>query len=81
MVSAIVRMVPLPAERLRPVSARAFETVVARAFSQRRKMLRRVLADWAPPVSYTHLDVYKRQTLTWRSSSWSSRRSRGVKTP
>ena len=56
-VSAIVRMVPLPAERLRPVSARAFETVVARAFSQRRKMLRRVLADWAPQVPWEALDI------------------------
>ena len=56
-VSAIVRMVPLPAERLRPVSARAFETVVARAFSQRRKMLRRVLADWAAQVPWEALDI------------------------
>jgi 16S rRNA (adenine1518-N6/adenine1519-N6)-dimethyltransferase len=56
-VSAIVRMVPLPADRLRPVSERAFETVVARAFSQRRKMLRRVLADWAPQVPWEALDI------------------------
>ena len=48
-VSAIVRMVPLPAERLRPVSARAF--------SQRRKMLRRVLADWAAQVPWEALDI------------------------
>ena len=44
-------------DRLRPVSARAFETVVARAFSQRRKMLRRVLADWAPQVPWEALDI------------------------
>jgi 16S rRNA (adenine1518-N6/adenine1519-N6)-dimethyltransferase len=56
-VSAIVRMVPLPADRLRPVSGRAFETVVARAFSQRRKMLRRVLADWAAQVPWEALDI------------------------
>ena len=56
-VSAVVRMMPLPGDRLRPVSARAFETVVARAFSQRRKMLRRVLADWAPQVPWEALDI------------------------
>jgi 16S rRNA (adenine1518-N6/adenine1519-N6)-dimethyltransferase len=56
-VSAIVRMVPLPADRLRPASERAFETVVARAFSQRRKMLRRVLADWAAQVPWEALDI------------------------
>lgn len=31
-VSAVVRMAPLPADRLRPASDAAFETVVARAF-------------------------------------------------
>lgn len=56
-VSAVVRMMPLPGDRLRPVSAKAFETVVARAFSQRRKMLRRVLADWAPQVPWEALDI------------------------
>ena len=44
--SAVVRMVPLSAERPQPKSERAFSQLVARAFSQRRKMLRRVLADW-----------------------------------
>lgn len=45
--SAIVRMVPLGADRAQPRSERAFSQVVAKAFSQRRKMLRRVLADWS----------------------------------
>ena len=44
--SAIVRMVPLPQDRARAKSEQAFSHVVARAFSQRRKMLRRVLVDW-----------------------------------
>ncbi|OZI40966.1 16S rRNA (adenine(1518)-N(6)/adenine(1519)-N(6))-dimethyltransferase [Bordetella genomosp. 1] len=56
-VSAVVRMVPLGADRPRPVSDAAFETVVARAFSQRRKMLRRVLADWADQVPWEAIDV------------------------
>src|SRR5690606_18683134 len=46
-VSSVVRMVPLPADRPRPLSDAALEQVVARAFSQRRKMLRRSLGDWA----------------------------------
>ncbi|MDQ8032344.1 MAG: rRNA adenine N-6-methyltransferase family protein, partial [Bordetella sp.] len=56
-VSAVVRMVPLGADRPRPVSDAAFETVVARAFSQRRKMLRRVLADWADQVPWEAIGV------------------------
>src|SRR5690606_28734993 len=56
-VSAVVRMVPLPATRLRPVSETALETVVARAFSQRRKMLRRGLGDWAALVPWDALDI------------------------
>ena len=56
-VSAVVRMVPLPADRLQPVGAAAFETVVARAFSQRRKMLRRVLGDWAAHVPWDALEI------------------------
>jgi len=56
-VSAIVRMIPLGAERLKPKSELAFEQVVARAFGQRRKMLRRVLADWAPDVPWEALGI------------------------
>src|SRR5690606_11137096 len=51
-VSAVVRMVPLPASRQQPKSEKAFEQLVARAFAQRRKMLRRGLADWAPLIDW-----------------------------
>ncbi|KAG4081098.1 hypothetical protein HA402_010269 [Bradysia odoriphaga] len=56
-VSAVVRMLPLPEDRLKPHSEAAFSTVVARAFSQRRKMLRRVLGDWAAHVPWDVLDI------------------------
>ncbi|KDD87920.1 ribosomal RNA small subunit methyltransferase A [Bordetella bronchiseptica MBORD762] len=56
-VSAVVCMAPLPADRLRPASDAAFETVVARAFSQRRKMLRRVLGDWAALTPWDELGI------------------------
>ncbi|MGO3743212.1 16S rRNA (adenine(1518)-N(6)/adenine(1519)-N(6))-dimethyltransferase RsmA [Kerstersia sp.] len=55
--SAIVRMRPLPADRPQPQSEAAFSTVVARAFSQRRKMLRRVLADWAEDIPWEALGI------------------------
>jgi 16S rRNA (adenine1518-N6/adenine1519-N6)-dimethyltransferase len=56
-VSAIVRMAPLPADRLRPRSEAALEQVVARAFAQRRKMLRRALGDWTASVPWDELDI------------------------
>lgn len=56
-VSAVVRMVPLGADRPRPYSDGAFSHVVTRAFSQRRKMLRRSLADWAPNIPWEELDI------------------------
>ncbi|MEB2398920.1 MAG: 16S rRNA (adenine(1518)-N(6)/adenine(1519)-N(6))-dimethyltransferase RsmA [Alcaligenaceae bacterium] len=56
-VSAVVRMVPLPADRRRPKSEQAFETVVARAFAQRRKMLRRGLSDWAESIPWAGLGI------------------------
>lgn len=56
-VSAVVRMIPLPATRLRPVSDSALEKVVARAFSQRRKMLRRSLSDWAALIPWDDLGI------------------------
>lgn len=55
--SAVVRMVPLPADRPRARSQRAFSDVVARAFGQRRKMLRRVLADWTPSIDWDAIGV------------------------
>src|SRR5699024_12651758 len=55
--SAVVRLLPLPASRRRPVSWSAFEMVVTQAFSQRRKMLRRALAQWAPHISWQALGI------------------------
>lgn len=46
-VSAVVRMLPLPASHPRAQNQALFSQVVARAFAQRRKMLRRALGDWA----------------------------------
>lgn len=56
-VSAVVRMAPLPESRHRPQSAVAFEQVVARAFGQRRKMLRRALGDWAGRLDWAALGI------------------------
>ena len=56
-VSAVVRMLPLPDSRPRAFSDAALGYVVGRAFSQRRKMLRRVLADWAPQIDWVALDI------------------------
>ncbi len=56
-VSAVVRMVPLASDRDRPASEQAFASLVTRAFSQRRKMLRRVLADWADDIPWEALGV------------------------
>ncbi|QII86670.1 16S rRNA (adenine(1518)-N(6)/adenine(1519)-N(6))-dimethyltransferase RsmA [Bordetella hinzii] len=56
-VSAVVRMIPLGENRPRPASGAAFEAVVARAFSQRRKMLRRGLGDWAAHVPWEEVGV------------------------
>lgn len=43
--SAVVRMIPLGEDRLQAKSEMVFAGVVAKAFAQRRKMLRRGLAD------------------------------------
>ncbi|WP_442596226.1 16S rRNA (adenine(1518)-N(6)/adenine(1519)-N(6))-dimethyltransferase RsmA [Parapusillimonas sp. JC17] len=56
-VSAVVRMVPLPEGRRKPRSDKAFETLVARAFAQRRKMLRRGLSDWADAIQWEALGI------------------------
>lgn len=45
-VSAVLRMVPLPEGRARAKDEALFAQLVARAFAQRRKMLRRSLGDW-----------------------------------
>lgn len=56
-VSAVVRMKPLPADRPRPKSETRFAQVVAKAFAQRRKMLRRGLGDWARLVDWDAIGV------------------------
>lgn len=56
-VSAIVRMEPLPESRPKPQSQGAFEKLVARAFTQRRKMLRRSLNDWAGLIDWEGLGI------------------------
>ncbi|SRR5690554_4267561 len=55
--SSVVRMLPLPADRRRPRSEQAFAALVTKAFAQRRKMLRRVLADWAADIDWAALGV------------------------
>lgn len=55
--SSVVRMIPLPSSRRRPHSETAFAHVVARSFGQRRKMLRRVLGDWAPLIDWDDLGI------------------------
>lgn len=55
--SSVVRMIPLGEDRPRPRSDQAFASVVTRAFAQRRKMLRRVLADWAEDIDWQALGV------------------------
>lgn len=56
-VSAIVRMVPLPADRQRPLDQAMFERVVTKAFGQRRKMLRRSLSDWSGQIDWERLGI------------------------
>jgi len=54
--SAVVRMRPIPLRRrLQPKSEVVFAQVVTQAFSQRRKMLRRVLADWQQWIDWEAL--------------------------
>jgi len=55
--SAVVRMTPLGADRLAARDAALFAQVVARAFAQRRKMLRRSLGDWAARVAWADLGI------------------------
>jgi|SRR5690625_4195735 len=51
--SAVVRIRPIPKNRrLQPKNKQVFAQVVAQAFSQRRKMLRRALAKWQPLINW-----------------------------
>lgn len=61
--SAIVRMIPRGAERLQALDEKLFATVVQRAFSQRRKMLRGVLGEWTACIPWEALGVLP----TWRA--------------
>ncbi len=57
-VSSVVRMRPLAGDAWRrPASGRAFERVVARAFEQRRKMLRVSLGVWAEVLDWDELGI------------------------
>jgi len=56
-VSAVVRMTPLPDTRPRPQNEAFFAELVTRAFAQRRKMLRRALGDWAALVPWETLNI------------------------
>ncbi|TFL13968.1 16S rRNA (adenine(1518)-N(6)/adenine(1519)-N(6))-dimethyltransferase RsmA [Pusillimonas caeni] len=56
-VSAVVRMKPLPAERPRAKNEACFAQVVTRSFAQRRKMLRRGLGDWAKLIDWDAVGV------------------------
>jgi len=55
--SAVVRMVPLGADRATARDAHLFAQLVTRAFAQRRKMLRRSLGDWAHLVAWDALGI------------------------
>lgn len=54
--SAIVRMIPLGDDRLEPQNYQLFSAVVAQAFNQRRKMIRRSLQQWEFDFSALGID-------------------------
>lgn len=56
-VSAVVRMKPLRADRPQAKDEAFFSQVVARAFAQRRKMLRKGLGDWAKRIDWDAIGV------------------------
>lgn len=56
-VSAVVRMVPLPDGRARAQDEGLFAELVQRAFAQRRKMLRRALGSWASEIDWQAIGV------------------------
>lgn len=61
--SAVVRMQPLPAHRAKAQDDSLFAALVLRSFSQRRKMLRKALGDWAALVPWDEINVLP----TWRA--------------
>ena len=56
-VSAVVRMKPLPQDRPQAKDEAFFSQVVAKAFAQRRKMLRRGLGDWSKRIDWDAIGV------------------------
>ena len=55
--SAIVRMIPLPADRIRVRNEALFAQVVAGAFGQRRKTLRNTLKSWLMEADFAELEI------------------------
>lgn len=55
--SSIVRMLPLPADRLRPQDEALFARVVAAAFGQRRKTLRNTLREFLDSEDFDVLGI------------------------
>jgi len=55
--SAIVRMVPLTKDAPRPMDEKQFATIVAAAFSQRRKTLRNTLKPWLGEEDFQRLQI------------------------
>jgi len=55
--SAVVRMKPLPAERLRARDEERFAGIVAAAFGQRRKTLRNATRALVPVEAFTHAGI------------------------
>ncbi len=67
--SAVVRMVPLGADRLRAKDEALFAKIVSAAFSQRRKMLRSATKGVIPPEAFekSKIDPSRRgETLSFR---------------
>jgi len=54
--SAIVRMLPRPASLVRPEQTEAFAKLVMQAFSQRRKMLRNTLREYAAQLEQVGIE-------------------------
>jgi 16S rRNA (adenine1518-N6/adenine1519-N6)-dimethyltransferase len=55
--SAVVRLTPLPAEKLAPVDPKLFATVVTRAFGARRKTLRNALGSLIDAAALQRLGI------------------------
>jgi 16S rRNA (adenine1518-N6/adenine1519-N6)-dimethyltransferase len=55
--SAVVRLVPRPAQELEALDEAVFSRIVARAFSMRRKTLRNSLADFISAAELAHLGI------------------------